>query len=128
MNEYYRTCPFPKPVPKKKQKKVNGWKEKKNRFCMYCGEPYAERHEIFPGKNRQICIDEGFQVDVCRRHHKQLQDNITDWAQAENRLLRAAAQRKYMNKLIDNGMSEQDAWKVWKELIGRNYREDFEPK
>lgn len=129
MNDYYRTCPFPKPVTKKKQKKMNGWKNKKNRICAYCGEPYADRHEIFPGTGtRQICIDNGFQVDVCRYHHRLLHEDLTDWAQQENKLLKSAAQKKYMDKLIACGMTEQDAWKVWKELIGRNYRDDFEPE
>ena len=129
MNDYYRTCPFPKPDNKKKKKKCNGYKEKKKRICAYCGEPFAERHELFGGTaNRQISIDNGFQIDVCRYHHRQLQDNITDWAQQENKLLRSAAQKRYMDELVDNGMSEQDAWKVWKKMIGKNYREDFIPE
>ena len=30
--EYYRTCAFPKPVEKKKRKRMNGYKDKPNRY------------------------------------------------------------------------------------------------
>lgn len=70
LDEYYQTCPFPKPKTTKKKKKVNGWKNKKYRRCKYCGEGNAERHEVFFGANRQTSIDNKFQVDVCRKHQK----------------------------------------------------------
>lgn len=120
-SDYYKTCAFPKPQDKKKKKKVNGYKEKASRICAYTGQPYAERHEIFPGKNRQISIDYGFQVDVCPEIHKELQANITEWAQAENLRLRQKCQTKYEDKLIEAGISMEQARKCWLKLIGRSY-------
>ena len=127
-NEYYMNCAFPKPKDTKKQKKVNGFKNKPKRVCAYCGKPYAERHEVFPGMNRQISIDYGFQVDVCMEHHAELQDNITEWAQAENKRLKAEAEREYIRELTDVGVSEKDAVNFWMELIGRNYCEEISPE
>lgn len=128
MTEYYKNCPIPKPTDKKKKKKVNGWKDKKNRICAYCGEPYAERHELFGGPNRQISVDYGFQVDVCRAHHRELQNNYTDWAKAENQALRSYFQKKYMNDLMKDGCTRGESLKAWMMLIGRNYVEECDPE
>ena len=95
LNNYYQNCPFPKPKTTKKKKKVNGWKNKKYRRCKYCGEGNAERHEVFFGANRQISIDNKFQVDVCRKHHEELHANSTEWAISENKKLRQHYQLKY---------------------------------
>ena len=118
---YYEKCAFPKPKSAKKKKKSNGWKEKANRFCAYCGKPYAERHEVFGGSNRQISIDNKFQVDVCRAHHEELHSNSTEWAQAENERLKKHYQQQYESKLIDEGYTDEQARRAWMLLIGRNY-------
>lgn len=118
---YYEKCAFPKPKSKKKKKMANGWKDKANRFCAYCGKPYAERHEVFGGSNRQISIDLGFQVDVCRAHHEELHSNSTEWAQAENERLKKLYQQQYESKLIDEGYTKEQARRAWMLLIGRNY-------
>lgn len=129
MTEYYKNCAFPKPVDKKKKKMMNGYKNKSKRFCAYCGEPYAERHEIFAGPLRKISMENGFQVDVCRRHHKELQDNITTWAQAENKLLKAECERRYLDQLMENGFTEEEALEEWMspDFIGKNYIEELMP-
>lgn len=118
---YYDTCAIPKPVTKKKKKKCNGYKDKPNRYCAYTGQAYAERHEVFGGPNRQISIDLGFQVDVSPEVHRELQDNITEWAQRENKRLRQKFQSQYEQQLIDDGMSEDQARYAWIQLIGRSY-------
>lgn len=128
MSDYYYNCPFPKPKPSKRKLLSNGWKDKGNRRCYYCGAFGAERHEVFPGKNRQISIREGFQVDVCSEHHKMLQENTTPWAQAENKFLKADIQRNYIKKLVGYGMNKEQALEVWMEMIGRNYCWEYEPK
>ena len=129
MTNYYNNCAYPKPVDRKKKKKTNGYKNKAKRFCAYCGEPYAERHEIFAGPLRQISIDNEFQVDVCRRHHSELQNNITAWAQAENKLLKAECERRYLDQLMAEGLTEQEALSIWisPEFIGKNYIEELIP-
>ena len=118
---YYDTCAFPKPQSKKKKKKCNGYKDKASRICAYTGKPYAERHEIFCGRNRQISIDYGFQIDVCHEVHEELQANITEWAQTENLRLRQKCQTEYEDKLIDAGITPEKAREMWLKLIGRSY-------
>ena len=56
---YYETCAIPKPGNKKKKILYNGYKNKAERVCFFCKTPNAERHEVFPGNNRQISIREG---------------------------------------------------------------------
>ena len=121
LDNYYQNCPFPKPKTTKKKKKVNGWKNKKYRRCKYCGEGNAERHEVFFGANRQISIDNKFQVDVCRKHHEELHANSTDWAISENKKLRQYFQLKYEIELIEQGYTAEQARREWMRLIGRNY-------
>lgn len=121
LNDYYKNCPIPKPVDKPRKKKVNGYKDKAERCCYYCGTPYAERHEVFGGPNRQISIDNGFQVDLCPAHHREIQDNITEWAQKQNRIWRKAYQTKYERTLIKRGLTEEQARESFIMLIGRSY-------
>ena len=85
------------------------------------GKPYAERHEVFGGSNRQISIDLGFQVDVCHEHHEELHMNCSEWAQQENIKLRRFYQKKYEEEKIDEGMTPEQARNDWIILIGRNY-------
>lgn len=120
-DEYYYNCPFPKPKPTRKKKKVNGWKDKPGRTCWYTGEPGAERHEVFPGINRQNSIDHGFQVDVCSRIHQELQANGTKWARIENQKWRMYYQKRYEDQLIKAGTTEEQARACWLQLMGRSY-------
>ena len=121
MIDYYKTCAFPKPQDKKKKKKVNGFKNKPRRRCYYCGTPYAERHEVYGGANRQISIDNGFQVDLCRDCHREMTENITPRAQERNLYWRQFYQRQYEGTLIATGITAEQAREIWLALIGRNY-------
>lgn len=121
MNTYYETCAIPKPKKTKKKILYNGYKDKPDRRCRFCGAPYAERHEIFSGANRQICIKERFQIDVCPQHHRELQDNITPWAQEQNARLRKACQKLWEEKKIKEGYPEDRVREMWIGYIGRNY-------
>lgn len=121
MNDYYKNCAFPKPVNKKKKKKANGWKGKKDRFCKYCGKPYAERHELFGGSNRQLSIDKGWQIDVCTKHHGELQANITSWAKEENLRLRRLYQTKQEEEFMEASASANQAREIWISMIGKSY-------
>ena len=86
MNTYYQNCPFPKPISKKRKKKVNGYKDKPDRVCFY-----------------------------------EIQDNITEWAQKQNRIWRKFFQTKYEIELMREGLSPERAREAWISLIGRNY-------
>ena len=129
MNAYYETCAFPKPVSKKKKQLCNGYKDKASRTCAYTGQRGAERHELFGGANRQTSIREGLQIDLSPEKHRELQDNITPWAQAENKRLKAQAQKNWMEQYMEaENATEQQALRAWMLLIGRNYREDVMPE
>lgn len=122
LDEFYQSCAFPKPKPTKKKSLLhNGYKDKPQRRCWYTGAPGAERHEIWGGPWRQTSIDMGFQVDVCPELHAELQANGTPWAQAENLKWKMYYQHIYEQKLIDSGITPEQARECWMALIGRNY-------
>ena len=101
-NDYYSTCAFPKPRDKKKKPLYNGWKDKPNRYCVFCNTPYAERHEVYGGANRQTSIIEGFQVDLCPECHREITENITDRAQKRNMALKKFFQKKWEKRIQGN--------------------------
>ena len=121
IDKYYQNCAYPKP-PKTKKKKLlyNGYKNKPQRRCYYTGRPGAERHEIWGGPWRQISIREGFQVDLCSELHREFHAH-TPWAEREVMKWQKHYQRKYEQKLIDAGITPQQARECWMALIGRNY-------
>lgn len=121
MDDYYYTCPFPKPGKPKKKKPQNGYKDKPNRRCWYCGRDYAERHEVYGGPFREISIEMGFQVDVCSEHHRMLHSNADRWAQVENRKWRMYYQSKWEEEQISGGMNPEEARDRWILMMGRNY-------
>ena len=121
MDEYYQSCPFPKPKTDKPKRKQNGFKDKPQRRCWYTGRPGAERHEIFGGPNRQTSIDMGFQVDVCPEIHARLHANADTWAQTENLKWRMYYQNQYEQRLMGLGMGRKEARKLWMAMIGKNY-------
>lgn len=127
LDAYYQSCAFPKPKPEgKAKKKVNGYKDKPNRYCHYCGKRYAERHEIWGGSWRQTSIDHGFQVDVCREHHEALHANATEWAKKENIRWKLYYQSRYENRLRKLGLPPEEARKAWMNLIHKNYLPELE--
>lgn len=129
MKSYYENCAIPKPVNRKKKKLYNGYKDKHKRRCHYCGEVGADRHEIFGGNpNRQTSIKCGFQVDVCREHHMELEANITVWAQEQNQKWAEVYQTAYMADRQAEGETEEKALELWMKLIGRNYLKELIPK
>lgn len=122
LEEYYRTCAFPKPQNTKPKKKTNGYKDKPKRICYYCGTPGAERHEVYPGRGkRQICIDNGFQVDLCQNCHREMHRNATLQAKERNEFWKIKYQGDYEERLISSGIAPDEARKLWLKLIGRSY-------
>ena len=136
--EFYSKMPLPNPpARKKKKKKQNGYKDKPERYCFFTGRPYAERHELFGGANRQISIDHGFQVDVCWQIHKlfhgqvdweglkeigwEMEDPLR-WAAEQQESLRKVCQMEYeARERLELGVSTEEARERWMNLIGRNY-------
>lgn len=136
--KFYSKMPLPNPpARKKKRKKQNGYKDKPERYCFFTGRPYAERHELFGGPNRQISIDHGFQVDVCWQIHKlfhgqvdweglkeigwEMEDPLR-WAAEQQESLRKVCQMEYeARERLELGASTEEARERWMNLIGRNY-------
>ena len=109
--------------------KCNGYKDKIARVSFYTATPSAERHEVFGGNpDRMLSIAHGFQVDLSPDKHRELQANITAWAQEENAKWRAAYQRVYMDCREGDGMTEAEALQEWMQLIRRNYIEEMNPE
>ena len=106
----------------------NGYKDKAERVCIYCRAPYAERHEVYGGANRQISIREGFQIDLCREHHRALHENIEDWAQKENRTWRRYYEKKWLEEQVEAGATLAEAVRGWMAMIGKNYLEEIQPE
>ena len=126
MTEYYKTCAFPKPQSKKKKIQYNGWKDKADRVCYYCGQACAERHEVYAGMNRQNSIREGFQVDLCNEHHREIQDNVTDWAKRENRKWKRHFQAVWLKKQVkEEGLRPRQAVDAWMSMMGKNFIEEL---
>ena len=119
--DYYATCPYPKPGTSKKKKPQNGYKDKPNRICWYCGKDYAERHEIFGGPFRGISIEMGFQVDVCQQHHRRLHSVGDDWGETETQKWRMFYQQKWENEQIAGGADPEEAREIWIQMMGRSY-------
>lgn len=119
-----RFNPVPKPAPDKPKKKQNGYKDKVNRYCYYTGAPYAERHEIYGGSNRQTSIDHRFQVDLRPDIHKRFHNPQTPEDFERIAFWKKYYQRQYEDKLKASGVSAGQARKMWMWLIGKNYLEE----
>lgn len=126
MNDYYSSCPIPKPSKKKKKLLCNGYKNKAERFCYYCHTPYAERHEVYAGSERQVSIRESFQVDLCHSCHEEIQHLTTKRGVERDMYWKKHYEKIYIEKLLDGGVSKQKAVEIWIALIGRNYLEEGE--
>lgn len=122
LEDYYQSCPFPKPAPAKKKKLLhNGYKEKPERRCYYTGQSGAERHEIWGGPWRQTSIDMGFQVDLSPEIHRMFHEKDKDWIKREILWWQRHYQAEYENKLIRTGITPAQARECWMALIGKNY-------
>lgn len=56
LDEYYKTCPFPKSMgePRSKKKKLyNGYKDKTSRRCWYTGKMGAVRGEAHRDRDQR---------------------------------------------------------------------------
>lgn len=117
--------PVPKPGNKKKKKKVNGWKNKAERMCYYCGTYGAERHEVYGASNRQWSIDHGFQLDLCSKCHRAIHNQTNDLWKERARYWKAKFQHEYEQKQISSGKSPEQTRSEWMKNIGRNYTDEI---
>ncbi len=61
---------YPKPKKRRKLRAKNNPKPTENSICEVCGKTYAETHEIFFGKHRQLSIKYHIQALLCAEHHR----------------------------------------------------------
>lgn len=102
---------YPKPKLRKKSAKNNPMPTADDR-CIVHNTPFAETHEVFPGKHRQKSIRYGLQIKVCRDCHRYLTLNPqSDWAKA--------LRKEYQQKFVD-----QYGWGMWMKEFGRNYLDE----
>ena len=113
--------PVPKPKRGKKIKKVNGYKNKWKRVCVFCGTNGAERHEVYGGSNRQISIDYGFQIDLCSECHRNMHNPPDIIWEHRREFYRQKFQADYEKKLVGAGIDPETARDLWLKLIGKNY-------
>ena len=97
---------FNKPKLKKHRAKNNPKPTIKDR-CVLCDKPYAQLHEIYFGKNRQVSIEYGLQVRVCDVHHRLIhKDTMMD-----------ACFKRDCQKEFEKTHTREEFMR----LIGRNY-------
>lgn len=115
--------PVPKPKTKRKKKMYNGYKNKPERTCYYCGTYSAERHEVYGGPNRQKSIEMGFQVDLCPNCHAAWHEQKEELWIRRKKEWQAHFQKAFENKLVSAGVPPKRAHEVWMDpkMIGKNY-------
>ena len=116
--------PVPKPGNRKKKKPYNGYKDKPKRSCYYCSTPYAERHEIYGGPNRQKSIEMGFQVDLCHKCHAAWHAQKDEIWIRRKKDWQSRYQKMFENKLKNAGVTPEQARKTWMNMIGKNYTDE----
>ena len=121
MKDYYKTCAVPKPKDKPKKKLTNGYKDKPNRYCIFTGEPYAERHEIFGGPNRQNSMKYGLQVDLCHEIHERVTNPRTEKDLKLVQKLKVYGQKKFERERRAEGYTKEQARQYFMEVFGKNY-------
>ena len=90
--------------------------------CFICGRyGFTEKHHIMQGvANRRLSEEDGLCVYLCFDHHNRPPDGVH--FNKENMLrLHQTGQKAYENKLIEDGMSEEEARKAFMERYGKNY-------
>lgn len=118
---YYETCAIPKPKNSKKKKLYNGYKDKPFRVCAETGVPYAERHEIFGGANRQKSIRYGLQIDLSPEIHERVTNPRTDEDLALVQRYKEEGQMKFEALMRGEGMTDVQARKTFMFEFGKNY-------
>ena len=116
--------PVPKPKPRRKKKLYNGWKDRPQRMCYYCGTYGADRHEVYGGPSRQKSIQMGFQVDLCRKCHSAIHAAVTPLWQERKQYWQRYYQKEFEDKLIASGITPEQARSTWMNMIGKNYLDD----
>ena len=76
-------------------------------ICWICHRPASDIHEIYGGGNRQVSMQNGFCIPLCREHHQRVHINSNT-----SNLLKSHCQL-----VFEKNHTREEFMK----LIGRNY-------
>ena len=91
--------------------------------CFMCGRyGPTEVHHIFGGvANRKLSEEDGLYVYLCHSCHNEPPDGV-HFNKRNMQRLRAAGQSRWeMVKIIQNGMTDEEARQAFMERYGKNY-------
>ena len=92
-------------------------------FCEVCGLPYAELHEIFYGNPRsQYSKQDELQIRLCGDHHRTGVGSVHKNPKSAFAVkLKQRGQIMFEQKLMDQGMDQEDVRQRFIDRYGRNY-------
>ena len=103
---------YPKPSHERRKRAKNNPMPTAEDFCIYCGTPYAQTHEVFEGTGRrQLSIIHKLQVKVCNDCHRDIQTHPLSGRDL-------ALKKEYQQKFID-----QYGYERWMKEFQRDYSE-----
>ncbi len=87
--------------------------------CYICGlETHTNKHHVYEGADKSTSDIYGFIVDLCFSCHRRVHD---EQEQTLNKQLKKNVQRDFEDKLIESGLTQEEARTVWRQTTIRNY-------
>lgn len=96
---------------------------KERKTCFMCGRYcYTERHHIFSGTaNRKLSEEDGLVVDLCHSCHNEPPNGV-HFNKDNMHRLHVHGQRVWeMGKIVNDGMTDEQAREAFIKRYGRNY-------
>ena len=96
---------------------------KERKTCFLCGRTaYTERHHIFSGTaNRKLSEEDGLVVDLCHSCHNEPPNGV-HFNKDNMHRLHVHGQRVWeMGKIVNDGMTDEQAREAFIKRYGRNY-------
>jgi len=96
---------------------------KERKTCFLCGRTaYTERHHIFSGTaNRKLSEEDGLVVDLCHSCHNEPPNGV-HFNKDNMHRLHVHGQRIWeMGKIVNDGMTDEQAREAFIKRYGRNY-------
>lgn len=95
---------------------------KERKPCFLCGRyAYTERHHIFGGANRRLSEQDGLVVDLCHSCHNEPPNGV-HFNKDNMHRLHVHGQRIWeMGKIVNDGMTDEQAREAFIKRYGRNY-------
>ena len=96
---------------------------KERKTCFLCGRTaYTERHHIFSGTaNRKLSEEDGLVVDLCPDCHNRPPNGV-HFNKDNMHRLHVHGQRIWeMGKIVNDGMTDEQAREAFIKRYGRNY-------